>query len=72
MVRHLAHLNVLVDERDYSEFETWYQVIRFFQGPRAMRTLGKATKLRYKGLPDTAKASKPIGEHDRVAEVKSY
>ena len=52
-------------------FETWYQAIRFSLGRRALRPLGKATKLRYKGVPDTARASKPIGEHGRVAEVRS-
>ena len=71
MVRHLAHLNVLADERDYSNFESWYQAIRFSLGPRALRPLGKAIKLRYKGVSDTARASKPIGEHGRVAEVRS-
>ena len=36
--KYLAHRNVIGDEGDYPDFESWYQAVRYAQGPSAPRT----------------------------------
>ena len=41
--KYLTHLNVLGDEGDYPDFESWYQEVRYAQGPEAPTTLQGST-----------------------------
>ena len=31
--QYLTHLNVIGDDGDYTDFESWYQAVRYAQGP---------------------------------------
>ena len=49
--KYLAHRNVIGDEGDYPDFESWYRTVRYAQGPAAPTTLEEASELRYKDSP---------------------
>ena len=53
--KYLAHRNVIGDEGDYPDFESWYQAVRYAQGPSAPRTVQEASELRYKDILDAAR-----------------
>ena len=53
--KYLAYQNVIGYERDYHDFESWYQAVRYTQGPGAARTVEEASELRYKDILDAAR-----------------
>ena len=46
--QYLTHLNLLGQEGAYPDFESWYQEVRYAQGPGAPTTLAEASELRFK------------------------
>ena len=56
--KYLTHLNVIGYEGEYPDFESWYQDVRYAQGPGAPVTLEEASKLRYKDVLDAARGFK--------------
>lgn len=53
--KYLAHRNVIGHEGDYPDFASWYQAVRYAQGPDAPRTVEEASELRYKDILDAAR-----------------
>ena len=63
----LAHRNIIGDEGDYPDLESWYQAVRYAQGPGAPRTVEQASETRYKDILDAARVfnllqEKPVSE----------
>ena len=65
--KYLAHLNIVGDEGDYPDFDSWYQAVRYAQGPSAPRTLEEASELRYKDVLEAARVFNRL-QKNRVAE----
>ena len=61
--KYLTHLNVLARRGDYPDFESWYQAVRYAQGPGAPRTLEEASELRYKDVLDAARVFNRLQEN---------
>ena len=61
--QYLAHRNVLGPEGSYPDFESWYQEVRYAQGPGAPRTLEEASELRYKEVLDAARVFNRMQEN---------
>ena len=53
--KYLTHQNVIGDEGEYPNFESWYQAVRYAQGPGAPKTVMEASELRYKDILAAAK-----------------
>ena len=53
--KYLTHLNVVGYQGDYPDFESWYQAVRYAQGPSAPRTLEEPAELRYKDILQAAR-----------------
>ena len=60
--KYLAHRNVIGDEGEYPDFESWYQAVRYAQGPGAPTTLGEASEMRYKDILDAARVFNRLQE----------
>ena len=54
LTRYLTHLNVLGEDGDFADFEQWYQLVRYANGPGAPRTVEEASALRYKDVLEAA------------------
>ena len=61
--KYLAHLNVVGGESEYTDFEAWYQAVRYAQGPGAPRTVEEASELRYKDILDAARVFNRLQEN---------
>ena len=48
--KYLAHLNGIDYEGDYPDFEAWYQVVRYAQGPGTPKMLEEASELSCKDV----------------------
>ncbi len=59
---YLTHLSVLGEEGSYPDFETWYQAVRYAQGPGAPTTLQEASELRYKDVLEAARVFNRLQE----------
>ena len=60
--KYLTHQNVIGYEGDYPDFESWYQSVRYAQGPGAPRTVEEASELRYKDILDAARVFNRLQE----------
>ena len=47
--------NVQREDGDFADFEEWYQLVRYANGPGAPRTLEEASELRYKDVLEAAR-----------------
>ena len=63
--KYLAHQSVIGHEGDYPDFESWYQAVRYAQGPGAPRTVMEASELRYKNVLDAARVFNRLQEKQR-------
>ena len=60
--KYLSHRNVIGDDGDYPNFESWYQAVRYAQGSGAPRTVEEASELRYKDILDAARVFNRLQE----------
>ena len=49
--KYLAHRNVIGDEGEYPDFESWYQAVRYAQGPGSPSHPGRGVRTALQGHP---------------------
>ena len=54
----------------HSDFEAWYQEVRYARGPSAPRTLEEAAELRYKDILDAARLFNQLQELSNYLKVE--
>ena len=59
----LAHQNIIGNEGDYPDFESWYQAVLYAQGPGVPATLEEASELRYKDVLHAARVFNRLQEN---------
>ena len=68
--QYLTHLNVLGEEGTHPDLETWYQEVRYAQGPNTPQSLEEASELRYKDVLDAARVFSRL--QDRNSEQRIW
>ena len=68
MRKYLTHLNILGEEGEYTDFEEWYQEVRFALGENAPQTLEEASELRYKDVLEAARVFNQLQPQSTPAE----
>ena len=67
--KYLTELNVLGPDGSHPHFESWYQEVRYAQGPNAPRTVMEASELRYKDILDAARVFNRLEESNKISDV---
>ena len=67
---YLTQLNILGEDGTHSDFEAWYQEVRYARGPSAPRTLEEAAELRYKDILDAARLFNQLQELSNYLKVE--
>ena len=68
--QYLTQLNILGEDGTHSDFEAWYQEVRYARGPSAPRTLEEAAELRYKDILDAARLFNQLQELSNYLKVE--